>query len=811
MWFIKLHRRWFAKAPSRGRRARRRSAAPRVRQLETRLTPSLVVLGSFDGTDGKWPHGGVVVDSSGNVYGTTEAGGSAGGGGTIFEVVQGSGQVTQLAEFGGGTGYHPMGGLIADSAGNLFGTTEFGGSVFELAHGSSTITRLAAPGGSLAGLIMDSSGNLYGTTYSGGAFNDGTVFELAQGSHKITTLASFDGTDGSEPLAGLVMDSSGNLYGTTYLGGPFGNAQGDGTVFEVAKGSGTITTLAFFNGTDGSNPEVGLAIDSSGNLYGATGGTIFEVAHGSGTITTLAPGGANGGSNLLIDSAGNLYGTYSGTVFELFKGRSKVTTLAAFTPRVDGLFPNGLTMDSKGNLYGVAEKGGPFGNNLGGDGTVFELPAAVTADEWTGANSAVDTNWSDGANWSLGAPPTAKQDAVFTNNATVKSFTATVDAGFANSIAGLVIDGTWGGTITVNSPLSVTGSLTLASGSISGAGAVTVSGRYSQWTGGQIDLGSGGFTNLGRLTADTSAGNLVATGAGTLTNDGTILEAGTNSLVLENGAALSNASGATFDLTNDGGVGQSGGGTFSNAGTLEKTGGTGTSTISTTTLDNTGTVAVSSGTLDVAAAVPETSGSTLKAGHWKVVGSAAVAATLDITSAGNFTTLGARATVTLNGPNTTLTNLSSLTTIKQGGRFTLLGGQSFTTAGVLTNNGNVTLGPGSILTVSGNFTQSSTGALTIEMGGTDAAPTVGLLVSTSGTVALDGSLTVTSTVVPAVATILTILENEGNSAISGEFAGLPEGRGQLTFAANGTTMVFQISYVGAGTYGNNNVTIERIV
>jgi uncharacterized repeat protein (TIGR03803 family) len=819
MWFIKLRRQWFGKALSRRREARVRSAAPRVRQLETRLTPSLVVLGSFDGTDGKWPEGGVVIDSGGNVYGTTEAGGSAGGGGTIFEVANGSGQVTQLAEFGGGTGYEPRGGLIADSAGDLFGTTEYGGpfsrgTVFELVHGSSTITRLAAFDGAngefpLTGLIMDSSGNLYGTA-GGGASNDGTVFEVAHGSGRITTLASFDGTDGSEPLAGLVMDSSGNLYGTTNVGGAFGTGQGYGTVFEVVKGSGTITSLASFNGTDGAYPGTGLAMDSGGDLYGATNSTIFELAHGSGTITTLAPSSATSGTNLLMDSGGNLYGTYAGTIFELFKGRSKVTTIASFKPLVDGLFPNGLTMDSKGDLYGVCTKGGPFGNKLGGDGTVFELPAAVTADQWTGANNAVDTNWSDGANWSFGTPPTARQVAVFTNNPSVQSFTATVDAGFTNSIGGLLIDGSWGGTITVNSPLSVTGDLTLGSGSISGSAAVTIAGHSSAWTGGQIDLGSGGFTNLGTLTTDTTAGNLVATGAGTLTNDGTIYEAGTNSLVLENGATLSNASGGTFDLTNDGGVSQSGGGTFSNPGTLEKTGGTGTSTIATTTLDNTGTVAVSSGTLDVAAAVPEVAGSTLKAGHWKVTGSAAVAATLDITSAGNFTTLGARAAVTLDGPNTTFTNLISLTTIKQGGRFTLLGGQSFTTAGALTNNGSVTLSPGSILTVSGSFTQSSTGALALEMGGTDAAPTVGMLFSTSGTVALAGSLTVTSTVVPAVATVLTILENEGNSPISGEFAELPEA-GRLTFAANGTTMVFQISYVGAGTYGNNNVTIERIL
>ncbi len=99
-------------------------------------------------------------------------------------------------------------------------------------------------------LIMDSSGNLYGTAERGGAHGDGTVFELATGSSTITALASFNGTNGEDPYAGVIMDSSGNLYGTTYGGG----ASGDGTVFELAKGSSTITTLASFNGTNGEDP-----------------------------------------------------------------------------------------------------------------------------------------------------------------------------------------------------------------------------------------------------------------------------------------------------------------------------------------------------------------------------------------------------------------------------------------------------------------------------------------------------------------------------------------------------------------------------
>ncbi len=133
----------------------------------------------------------------------------------------------------------------------------------------------------MGSLVRDTSGNLFGTTASGGASRDGTVFELAAGSGIITTLASFNGTNGANPVASLVWDSSGNLFGTTWGGG----ASGDGTVFELAAGSGTITTLASFNWTNGANPQAGLVQDSSGNLFGTTAhggasgdGTVFEVS-----------------------------------------------------------------------------------------------------------------------------------------------------------------------------------------------------------------------------------------------------------------------------------------------------------------------------------------------------------------------------------------------------------------------------------------------------------------------------------------------------------------------------------------------------
>jgi uncharacterized repeat protein (TIGR03803 family) len=131
------------------------------------------------------------------------------------------------------------------------------------------------------GLVRDAQGNLYGTTFSGGAFGQGAVFELATGTGVLTTLVSFNGGNGAAPAGQLVLDAQGNLYGITSSGGAFES----GTVFELAAGSHTVTTLASFNFTNGSTSAGGLSRDAQGNLYGTTlfggaflGGTVFELS-----------------------------------------------------------------------------------------------------------------------------------------------------------------------------------------------------------------------------------------------------------------------------------------------------------------------------------------------------------------------------------------------------------------------------------------------------------------------------------------------------------------------------------------------------
>ena len=265
-------------------------------------------LASFNGANGAEPFSGVVRDAQGNLFGTTNRGG-ANNLGTAWELAAGSNTPTTLATFNGANGSLPVASLTRDPQGNLFGTTEFGGTtndgtVFELAAGSRTLTTLASfnrptnGANPTAVLTLDAQGNLFGTANEGGPNGHGTVFELAAGSRTLTTLASFNGANGNVPLTNVVLDPQGNLFGTTGGGG----ANNLGTVFVVPAGTGVIGTLASFNGTNGSNPTVGLTRDAQGNLFGAAAfggafnqGTVWELAAGSGTLTTLASfNGANG-------------------------------------------------------------------------------------------------------------------------------------------------------------------------------------------------------------------------------------------------------------------------------------------------------------------------------------------------------------------------------------------------------------------------------------------------------------------------------------------------------------------------------------
>ena len=327
-----------------------------------------------------------------------------------------------LLSFSGDDGLAPYAGLALDSAGNLYGTTYGGGAygygcVFQLVPGTQgkwTETLLYSfnfgADGVLpyAGLVLDREGNLYGTTKAGGDFGYGTVFELIRGQSGTwteTVLHSFDGNDGLSPVAGLVFDKSGNLYGTTLYGGDFGY----GNVFQLtpdANGNWTEMTLYSLagNGTDGSYPYGGVVFDAAGNLYGTTysggaynGGTVFQLTpagNGNWTETVLHSLGKNkDGINpydgVVIDAKGNLYGTANsggshdrGAVFRLTpsgNGQWTETILHSFDLQRDASRPYGsLVFGVSGALYGTGYSGG-----LQGYGAIFRLTPAENG-KWTG-------------------------------------------------------------------------------------------------------------------------------------------------------------------------------------------------------------------------------------------------------------------------------------------------------------------------------------------------------------------------------------------------------------------------------------------
>ena len=313
---------------------------------------------------------------------------------------------------------YPRAGLIADKSGNFYGTTTGGGTggggtVFEMKHktggGWSVMTlhsffppRYGAD--LISSLIMDSAGNLYGTTSLGGASNNGTVFEMVRqsgGGFTEKTLHSFSSTEGTTPISGVIMDSAGNLFGTTVYGGSgtgcIFTGPSCGTVFELSPqsdGSWTETILYNFtnNGTDGVNPYFGLVFDGSGNLFGTTyyggannQGTVFELSPSIGggwseqVIHTFGSGADLGYAEALVFFKGNLYGntgnggTGKGNVFELTPstgGGWNEQILWQFAPgnNAPGLPGTPITLDASGNIYGVTGSGG-----TGLNGTAFKL------------------------------------------------------------------------------------------------------------------------------------------------------------------------------------------------------------------------------------------------------------------------------------------------------------------------------------------------------------------------------------------------------------------------------------------------------
>lgn len=407
------------------------------------------VVWSFAGApkDGATPTGNLVADSAGNLYGTTSGGGSApacapiGGCGTVFQLSKNPDNTwteTVLYSFcsnfsGSGCldGAYPKAGLLVDSSGNLYGTTSIGGSSTVCGFGGcggGTVFKLSPPtlpGGTwtetvlydfctntdkcldgavpLSTLTSDASGNLYGTASVGGNghASGGLVFELSPGQggwtekvlYSFCSLGSGEACpDGKQPMAGVTFDKKGNLYGTTYLGGSQ-DFSGGGTLYKLTPGpSGwTESVLLAGRGPSGAGPLGMVTFDPFGNIFstfsagGPAGvGGVFRYVPGVGRNLFWFDGkdGYAPAAGVLIDSKrAALYGTTSGggftfgTVFQI-SARKQETVLYNFCSQqncVDGFDPvAGLIMDKSGNLYGTTKMGGA--NNLG---VVFQITPAA--------------------------------------------------------------------------------------------------------------------------------------------------------------------------------------------------------------------------------------------------------------------------------------------------------------------------------------------------------------------------------------------------------------------------------------------------
>ena len=357
---------------------------------------TLHVLYNFAGSsDGGDPYASLIRDAAGNLYSTFGYGGGTSFSGGVFKVAP-DGTETVLYSFtGGADGAFPEAALIRDNAGNLYGTTTQGGSdnigvVFKVdPSGTETVLHSFTGGADgvipVGGLLRDAAGNLYGTTSQGGTSNNGILFKISPRG-KETILHTFTGgaKDGKYPTyTSLLMDAQGTLYGVTEEGG---TADG-GILYKLSK-TGKLTVLHSFAGgtTDGCNVLGTPFMDAAGDFYGTTSscgthmlGTVWKVSKGGEekVLHSFAGGTSDGEyplAGVIVDAKGNVYGTTSGggasnfgTVYKVSKS-GQFTLLHSFNGTEGKDVYGGLVQNTRGTLFGTAQNGGTIGY-----GTVWKI------------------------------------------------------------------------------------------------------------------------------------------------------------------------------------------------------------------------------------------------------------------------------------------------------------------------------------------------------------------------------------------------------------------------------------------------------
>jgi len=565
------------------------------------VSASIAFLDNFDGTDGSDPEGGLIADADGDLFGTTQSGGTNNDG-TVFEITYSpttgyASTPTVLVSFNGTDGYVPDDTLLADANGDLFGTTFYGGAnndgeVFEIpntaagyASTPSVLASFGFGGNPRSSLIADANGDLFGTTGEDGADGDGTVFEIAKTAtgyaSTSTILVSFNSTDGKFPVGGLLADAAGDLFGTTDEGG----ASGYGNVFEIAKTAtgyaSTPTVLVNFDSNTW-GAFASLIADAQGDLFGTSadggayaGGAVYEIAKTptgyASTPTVLASfngpvvhsgpeldtDGSYPTASLIIDANGDLFGTTEdggvtgqGTVFEIANTANGYSgtpiSLLSFNGS-DGEIPaSNLIVAANGDLLGTTEGGGAANK-----GTFFELtqsgfavPPEVFSQVQAAASGPLANYflWSNAANWTAGVPVDGDAAA---------SHSAGIDDLAALTLSSL--DLTAGGTVTVVNTIlgieALTGDATtrlFADSTLPGSAASdTVIVDSIAATGGTYGaIGPNAvFSDISATSPANASYTAADDGALNVTNDLTIGGSGVGSLSVESGGTVTSVNG----------------------------------------------------------------------------------------------------------------------------------------------------------------------------------------------------------------------------------------------------------------------------